>query len=80
MKWGKRAKYYEETARTRADDVLAFDHPFAPPAAEQHDVPWRDFQQATKFGVVAGLAAAAFYLTFVFNRDTRMSRFSGSAP
>lgn len=44
-------------------------HPYAPPEAEQHDVPWRDFQQATKFGVVAGLGAAAFYLTFVFDRS-----------
>ncbi len=44
-------------------------HPFAPPPVEQHDVPWRDFQQATKFGVVAGLGAAAFYLTFVYDRS-----------
>ncbi|CAN5592539.1 hypothetical protein BH10ACT1_BH10ACT1_15330 [soil metagenome] len=36
---------------------------------EQHDVPWRDFQQATKFAVVAGLGAAAFYLTFVYDRS-----------
>jgi cellulose synthase (UDP-forming) len=43
-------------------------HPFAPPPVEQHDVPWRDFQQATKFGVVLGLGAAAFYLTFIYDR------------
>jgi len=44
-------------------------HPFAPPPVEQHDVPWRDFQQATKFAVVGGLGAAAFYLTFVYDRS-----------
>lgn len=44
-------------------------HPFAPPPVEQHDVPWRDFQQATKFAVVAGLGAAAWYLTFVYDRS-----------
>lgn len=43
-------------------------HPFAPPPVEQHDVPWRDFQQATKFGVIAGLACAAWYLTFIYDR------------
>ena len=43
-------------------------HPFAPPPVEQHDVPWRDFQQATKFAVVLGLACAAWYLTFVYDR------------
>jgi len=49
-------------------DALDVPHPFAPPPVEQHDVPWRDFQQATKFAVIAGLAAAAFYLTFVYDR------------
>lgn len=43
-------------------------HPFTPPPVAQHDVPWRDFQQATKFGVIAGLGAAAFYLTFIYDR------------
>lgn len=44
-------------------------HPLAPPPVEQHDVPWRDFQQVTKYGVVAGLLAAASYLTFVYDRS-----------
>jgi cellulose synthase (UDP-forming) len=44
-------------------------HPFAPPPIEQHDVPWRDFQQITKFGVIAGLGAAGWYLTFVYDRS-----------
>lgn len=44
-------------------------HPLAPPPVEQHDVPWRDFQQITKFAVAAGLVAAAFYLTFIFDRS-----------
>ncbi len=43
-------------------------HPLTPPAVAQHDVPWRDFQQATKFAVIAGLGAAAFYLTFIYDR------------
>lgn len=44
-------------------------HPFAPPPVEQHDVPWRDFQQTTKFGVMIGLVAACWYLTFVYDRS-----------
>ena len=44
-------------------------HFYEPPKTEQHDVPWRDFQQATKFAVIAGLLAAAFYLTFVYDRS-----------
>ncbi len=44
-------------------------HPFEPPPVEQHDVPWRDFQQITKFGVLAGLVAAVWYLTFVYDRS-----------
>lgn len=45
-----------------------FRHPFAPPPVEQHDVPWRDFQQTTKFAVMLGLAAACWYLTFIYDR------------
>lgn len=41
---------------------------YAPPPVEQHDVPWRDFQQATRFAVLAGIGAACLYLTFVFDR------------
>ncbi len=57
-----------------SDELIALEvaeakHPFAPPPVEQHDVPWRDFQQTTKFGVVLGLGAACFYLTFVFDRS-----------
>lgn len=55
-------------------DVIVLDdeeelHPFYPPPVEQHDVPWRDFQQTTKFGVMVGLAAACWYLTFVYDRS-----------
>ena len=48
---------------------VASNHFYEPPKTEQHDVPWRDFQQATKFAVIAGLLAAAFYLTFVYDRS-----------
>lgn len=56
------------------DDLIILEaeepqHPFAPPPVEQHDVPWRDFQQTTKFGVILGLVAACFYLTFVYDRS-----------
>ncbi len=56
------------------DDLVTIEpeldrHPFAPPPVEQHDVPWRDFQQTTKFGVLLGLGAACFYLTFVYDRS-----------
>ncbi len=44
-------------------------HYFTPPPVEQHDVPWRDFQQATKFGVMLGIIAGCFYLTFVYDRS-----------
>ncbi len=47
----------------------ALSHPLAPPGVEQHDIPWRDFQQATRFAVLLGIAAAMFYLTFVFDRS-----------
>ncbi len=51
----------------RTDDLPR--HPLAPPPVEQHDVPWRDFQQITRFGVLAGLLSAAWYLTFVYDRS-----------
>jgi cellulose synthase (UDP-forming) len=43
-------------------------HYYSPPPVEQHDVPWRDLQQATKFAVMLGIACGFFYLTFVFDR------------
>lgn len=61
--------------RNASDDELIVleaeepQHPFAPPPVEQHDVPWRDFQQTTKFGVMLGLGAACWYLTFVYDRS-----------
>ncbi len=50
------------------DEIEVIRHPFAPPPVEQHDVPWRDFQQSTKFAVILGLACAGWYLTFVYDR------------
>ncbi len=44
-------------------------HYYSPPVSEQHDVPWRDFQQATKFAVMLGILAGGFYLTFVYDRS-----------
>ena len=32
-------------------------------------MPWRDFQQATRFAVMFGIAAGCFYLTFVVDRS-----------
>jgi cellulose synthase (UDP-forming) len=43
-------------------------HYYSPPPVEQHDVPWRDLQQTTRFAVIVGLLAAFFYLTFVYDR------------
>ena len=68
---GRRARFRRNS---ESDELIALEtaepqHPFAPPPVEQHDVPWRDFQQTTKFGVVLGLGAACFYLTFVFDRS-----------
>jgi cellulose synthase (UDP-forming) len=44
-------------------------HFYTPPPTEQHDVPWRDFQQATKFAVMLGILAGGFYLSFVYDRS-----------
>ena len=60
--------------KSNREDIIILEpeadrHPFAPPPVEQHDVPWRDFQQTTKFGVLLGLGAACFYLTFVYDRS-----------
>jgi cellulose synthase (UDP-forming) len=66
------ARLTRKRAVSVVPDVLPTGNPknyYTPPPIEQHDVPWRDFQQATKFAVMAGLLAAAFYLTFVFDRS-----------
>ncbi len=44
-------------------------HRYAPPRIEQHDVPWRDFQQITRLVVLFGIAAGCFYLTFILDRE-----------
>ncbi len=62
------ARRRNRSADIVAETVLDVVHPFEPPPIEQHDVPWRDFQQATKFAVIAGLVCAAFYLSFIYDR------------
>ncbi len=44
------------------------EHPYLPPPTEQHDVPWRDLQQATRIGAMLVVAAGLFYLTFLWDR------------
>lgn len=44
-------------------------HPYAPPPAEQHDVPWRDLQMVTRVVALAGIVAASVYLTWLYDRS-----------
>ena len=47
---------------------LPVEHRYAPPLTEQHDVPWRQFQQVTRIAVLFGIAAGCWYLTFLYDR------------
>lgn len=48
-------------------DIVELRHPYQPPSAEQHDVPWRDFQQVTRLVALLAVFGGLFYLAFLLD-------------